>query len=224
MTATRTLRLWFAGVLAATVAWTVLHFRHLNPADIDAYIHRLGGWAPVAFIVCYVLGTLLFLPGSLFSLAGGAVFGPLWGSLLNLTGATAGATLSFLVARYLAGDWVQRRAGSRASRIIEGVEAEGWRFVALTRLVPLVPFNLLNYVLGLTRIPLDRYVLAFAICMAPGAVAYTWLGYAGRRLASGNRSAITTVLIALGLFATVFFLPRLLRRVRANSPSPGTTA
>lgn len=222
MTARRVLRVVLAVVLSASVAWAVIHFRHLHPADIDARVHALGGWAPVVFTAAYAVGTVLFLPGSLFSLAGGAVFGPVWGSVLNLMGATAGATLSFLVARYLARDWVRMRAGGRANRIIAGVEAEGWRFVALTRLVPLVPFNLLNYVLGLTRIHLDRYVLASAICMAPGAVAYTWLGYAGRRLASGDRAALTTVLIALGLFAAVLLLPRLIRRLRADSP--GTAA
>ena len=69
---------------------------------------------------------------------------------------------------------------------IAGVEAEGWRFVAFVRLVPLFPFNLLNYALGLTRIPLAHYVLASLVCMAPGTIAYTWLGYAGREALAGN--------------------------------------
>ena len=79
-----------------------------------------------------------------------------------------------------------QRLGGRLRRLIDGVEAEGWRFVALMRLVPLVPFNLLNYALGLTRISLSAYVLASAVCMLPGAIAYTWLGYAGRSAAVGR--------------------------------------
>ena len=70
------------------------------------------------------------------------------------------------------------------------MEAEGWRFVAFVRLVPLFPFNLLNYALGLTRIPLVAYVLASLVCMAPGTLAYTWLGYAGREAIAGNDAAI----------------------------------
>jgi uncharacterized membrane protein YdjX (TVP38/TMEM64 family) len=74
------------------------------------------------------------------------------------------------VARYLAADWVARKAGGRLGRLIAGVEAERWRFVAFVRLVPLFPFNLSNYALGLTRIPLSHYVLASLVCMAPGAI------------------------------------------------------
>ncbi len=97
--------------------------------------------------------------------------------------------------------------------LIAGVEAEGWRFVALMRLVPLVPFNLLNYALGLTRIPVRAYALASLVSMAPGTAAYTWLGYAGREAVAGNDAAIRYGLIGLALLAAVAFLPRLLRRL-----------
>jgi rhodanese-related sulfurtransferase len=135
---------------------------------------------------------------------------------LNLAGATLGATAAFLVARYVAADWARRKAGARLDRLIKGVEAEGWRFVALMRLVPLVPFNLLNYALGLTRIPVGTYVLTSAICMAPGALAYTWLGHAGREAVAGNDAAIRYGLVALALLAAVAFLPRLARRLMGD--------
>lgn len=147
-------------------------------------------------------------------LAGGALFGPLWGSIWNLIGATLGATLAFLAARYVASDWVARRTGGRLKQLIEGVEAEGWRFVAFVRLVPLFPFNLLNYTLGLTRIRLGPYVLTSLLAMAPGTVAYTWLGHAGRQAATGGEAWIRNLLFALALLALVAFLPRLLRRLR----------
>jgi rhodanese-related sulfurtransferase len=99
-------------------------------------------------------------------------------------------------------------------RIMRGVEDEGWRFVAFTRLVPLFPFNLLNYALGLTRIPLAQYTIATAVCMAPGALAYTYLGHAGREAAAGSETAIRNGLIALGLLAVVMFLPRLIKKIR----------
>jgi rhodanese-related sulfurtransferase len=131
--------------------------------------------------------------------------------LYNLLGATAGATLAFLVARYLASGWIRRKAGGRLKRIIEGVEAEGWRFVAFVRLVPLFPFNLLNYALGLTRIRLFDYVFASLVCMAPGTIAYTYLGYAGRETVVGGEA------LALGLLSFAAFLPRVVRRFRSTS-------
>lgn len=128
--------------------------------------------------------------------------------------ATLGATLAFLIARHLGADWVAQRAGPRLRSLNQGVSAEGWRFIAFVRLVPLFPFNLLNYALGLTRIPLPAYVLASAIFMLPGAVAYTWLGFAGREALTGSQDVVRNILIALALVSTVFFLPRLIRRLR----------
>ena len=165
---------------------------------LDAWLSSLGFWAPLGYLVLYALATVAFVPGALITLAGGALFGPFWGSILNLAGATLGATLAFLVARFIAADWVERKAGGLLKRLIDGVDAEGWRFVAFVRLVPLFPFNLSNYVLGLTRIPLLHYVLATLVCMAPGAVAYTWFGHAGRGALAGETDAVRYGLLALG--------------------------
>jgi uncharacterized membrane protein YdjX (TVP38/TMEM64 family)/rhodanese-related sulfurtransferase len=161
------------------------------------------------------VATIFFVPGALLGLAGGALFGPWWGTLLNLIGATLGATLAFLLARHLVSDWARQNAGPRVESLILGVEAEGWRFVAFVRLVPLFPFNLLNYALGLTRIPLKDYVVASFFGMLPGALAYTWLGHAGREAISGNTVAIRYGLLGLGLLASIAFLPRLIRRLRS---------
>lgn len=205
------------GLLVAAVAVCLAVNRdRLDPALIERAIHDLGFWAPLGHIVLFALGTILFVPGAIFGLVGGALFGPLWGTVLNLAGATLGATAAFLVARYLAADWVRRKAGGWLDRLITGVEAEGWRFVAFVRLVPLFPFNLTNYALGLTRISLKHYVLASLVCMVPGTVAYTWLGHAGREAAAGNTAAIRYGLIALALLAAIAFLPRLVRRLRGQ--------
>jgi rhodanese-related sulfurtransferase len=123
------------------------------------------------------------------------------------------------LARSIAGAWVTRRLGGRLRRLVDGVSAEGWRFVALMRLVPLVPFNLLNYALGLTSISLPAYVLATVVCMLPGAIAFTWLGYAGRSAASGDMSALRYGLLGLGVLVMIAFLPRLFRRFRAKEPT-----
>lgn len=199
-------------VAAATAAW--FNRDQINLAALDAWLGSVGPWAPIAYVILYAVGTVAFVPGMIFALAGGALFGPFWGSIWNLAGATLGATFAFVVARYIAGDWVARKTGGLLKRAIDGIDAESWRFVAFVRLVPLFPFNLSNYVLGLTRIPLHQYVLATLVCMAPGAVAYTWLGYAGRGALAGEPNAIRYGLLALGLLAAIALLPRLLRRLR----------
>jgi uncharacterized membrane protein YdjX (TVP38/TMEM64 family)/rhodanese-related sulfurtransferase len=210
-------RLVLALLLAAGVALAALYRDQINLATLYAWLASLGPWAPIGFVALYAIGTVAFVPGVVFVLAGGALFGPLWGSLWSLVGATLGATLAFLVARYLAGGWVARRAGGLLKRLIDGVDVEGWRFVAFVRLVPLFPFNLSNYVLGLTRIPLVHYVIASLVCMAPGAVAYTWLGYAGREALGGRTDAVRYGLLALGLLAAVALVPRLIGRLRGGS-------
>ena len=207
-------RLIVVAALLAAIVYLAIHRSFLEPSVLDRELHRFGRLAPILFVLLYAVGTVVFAPGSIMTVAGGALFGPIWGTLWNLTGAALGAALAFAIARYLASDWVSRRAGERLARLMRGVEEEGWRFVALVRLVPLFPFNLVNYAFGLTRIRFAEYVLASFIFMAPGALAFTYLGYAGREAASGQAGAIRKALLALGLLAAVAFLPRLVRRLK----------
>lgn len=193
----------------------------LNAAAVERLVASAGATAPLLFILGYAVATVFFMPGSVLTLAAGALFGPVAGAFYSLTGATLGATLAFLVARFLAGAWVARKAGGRLRDFVQGVEAEGWRFVAFVRLVPLFPFNLVNYALGLTRIPLVQYVLASYLCMLPGALAYAYLGFAGREAATGGEGLLQKGLIALALLATAAFLPKLVMRLRR--PPAGRT-
>jgi len=181
----------FVGLLVA-VTLAVVYRDRFDAAALEAWVRDAGPVAPLLFILAYALAAVLFLPGSVLTLAGGALFGPVLGTLYNLAGATLGATLAFLIARYLASDWVAAKAGGRVKQLINGVEGEGWRFVAFVRLVPLFPFNLLNYALGLTRLRLTHYIIATFIFMLPGAIAYTYLGYAGREAVAGGEGMIQT--------------------------------
>jgi len=207
-------RLLLALALVAGVILALSYREHLDAAALTDWVDSAGAAGPLVFMGVYAIATVLFLPGSILTLVGGALFGPVWGTFYNLTGATLGAVLAFLIARYLAAGWVQARAGGLLGRLVQGVEAEGWRFVAFTRLVPLFPFNLLNYALGLTRIPFLHYLIASYLCMLPGALAYTWLGYAGREAAGGGEGLIQKGLVGLALLAGLAFLPRLIARLR----------
>ena len=203
----------FLGLLAA-VALAILYRDQFDGAALETWIRDAGPVAPLLFMLIYALAAVLFLPGSVLTLAGGALFGPVLGTFYNLTGATLGATLAFLIARYLASDWVAEKTGGRVKQLINGVEGEGWRFVAFVRLVPLFPFNLLNYALGLTRLRLLHYIIATYLFMLPGAIAYTYLGYAGREAVAGGEGMIQKGLLALALLAVVAFLPRLIGTLR----------
>ena len=209
-------RLALALLLVAAVAWAAVHRDQINLATLDAWLGSLGPWAPIGYVILYALATVAFVPGAIFALAGGALFGPVWGSLWNLAGRHARRNPCVPGRALHRGDWVARKAGGLLKRLIDGVDAEGWRFVAFVRLVPLFPFNLSNYVLGLTRIPLHHYVIATLVCMAPGAVAYTWLGHAGRGALTGEADTVRYGLLALGLLAAIALLPRLIGRMRGS--------
>ncbi len=205
-----------AMALLTAIGLALLFRDRLDPAALEAWVAGAGAAGPLLFIAVYAVATVLFLPGAALTLVGGALFGPVAGTVYNLTGATLGAILAFLAARHLAADWVRQRAGPRLDGIMKGVETEGWRFVAFTRLVPLFPFNLLNYVLGLTRIPVVAYALATAVFMLPGAIVYTYLGYAGREALAGSEGLLQKGFIALSLLGALAFLPRLIARLRAR--------
>lgn len=201
-------------LIAVALAW--LNRDRLTAEALTAWIEHSGYWGPAVFIGVYTIAPALFLPGSVLTLAGGALFGPLTGALFSLTGATIGATIAFLIARYLVAEWVERRVSGRLQEIKEGVEREGWRFVAFVRLVPLFPFNVLNYALGLTRLSVQTFAVTSFITMAPGAFAYAYLGDAGREAVSGGPDLVRKGLLALALIAAVVLLPSLIRHWRRS--------
>ena len=168
------LRLALMAAIIAAVGVVVWHGERVE-VGIEAALRGLGVWAPLAFIAAYALCAPLGMPGVALTLLGGVLFGPVWGSLWSLIGATVGGSLAFVVARYLAAGWVRRRLGGGLGRLVEGIEAKGWKFVVFVRLVPIFPYNVLNFALGLTRIKLAHF-----------AIAYTYLGHAGRAAASGR--------------------------------------
>lgn len=141
------------------------------------YIQSLGALGPVLFVVIYNLATVLMLPASLLSLGAGVLYGIGWGTVYVLIAALIGATLAFLIGRHVSRDWVRRQMQDHPQfRAIEtAIAREGLRFVFLVRLSPIVPFNLLNYALGLTPISLRDYVIG-SFGIVPGTFLYVSLG------------------------------------------------
>lgn len=174
-----------------------------------AWVDGLGRGAPVAFMVGYAVATVAFVPGSVLTLAAGALFG-LWGVLYVLVAATTGASAAFLIARYAARGAIERRLAGheRFAAIDRAIGREGRKIVLLLRLSPAFPFNLLNYGLGLTRVRFADYVIA-SVGMIPGTLLYVYYGkLAGdvARLASGMempRGPEYYAVLVLGLVATI---------------------
>ena len=219
------LRLGLVGLVGLGIALVLSYREELAVEALQPQLAQFGAWGPLALLALWLLAPVLFVPGAPITLAAGALFGPLLGAVYSLIGATGGATLAFLLARYAGADWVERRAKGRLGQLKAGVEAEGWRFVAFVRLVPLFPFNLLNYALGLTRIRLAEYVLATLLCMIPGAAGYAYLGHAGREALTGAQGWASKGGVALGVLAALILLPWMLRHWRRHrAVSPATLA
>jgi uncharacterized membrane protein YdjX (TVP38/TMEM64 family) len=204
-------------VLYAVVGIAIVAALYLGGRQAGAYVPRfaqwvagLGLWGPVVFILGYAVATVAFVPGSLLTLAAGAVFGLVKGTLYTLIGATLGSAAAFFVARYLARRRIERKiaGNARFAAIDRAVGREGFKIVALLRLSPVFPFNLLNYALGLTKVTFLQY-LAASLAMLPGTLLYVYYGKAAGSLAALAGGARTEkglgsyIVLALGLAATV---------------------
>jgi pyruvate/2-oxoglutarate dehydrogenase complex dihydrolipoamide dehydrogenase (E3) component/uncharacterized membrane protein YdjX (TVP38/TMEM64 family) len=175
-----------------------------------AWVESLGVWGPVVFILGYAVATVAFIPGSLLTLAAGAIFGLAKGTLYTFLGATLGAAAAFLVARHLARGAIEKKiAGNpRFGAIDRAVGREGFKIVALLRLSPVFPFNLLNYSLGLTKVRFLHY-LAASVAMLPGTLLYVYYGKAAGSLAAlasgaeARKGAESWIFLGVGLLATI---------------------
>ncbi len=145
--------------------------------QFSEWVDGLGFWGPIVFVLGYAAATIAFIPGSVLTLAGGAIFGVVEGTLYVFVGATLGAILAFLVARHAARAAIEKRiqGDKRFAAIDRAVGKEGRKIVFLLRLSPVFPFSLLNYALGLTRVRLVDYFIG-CIGMFPGTLLYVYTG------------------------------------------------
>ena len=187
------------------------------------WVREAGVAGALSFCGVYVGAAVLLLPASVLTLGAGFVWGPFVGLAIVLPSATLAATLAFLLGRTVARGWVQRRVADnpRFRAIDEAVGSGGFRLVLLLRLSPLIPFNLLNYMLGLTRVSMRDYLLGSIIGMAPGTFMYLYLGSlvtSTSELLSGKRPSagpLGIALYAVGLLATIVATVWVTRAARA---------
>ncbi len=202
-----------AGIAGARMAGIDTVINHEN---IQNFVQGFGSMAPLVFMAIVSLAPAFFLPGAPFIIAGGLIFGPLWGVIYGITGATTGACLAFLVARYVASEWVESKMTNPSLlKLKNQTETHGWKIVAFTRLVPLFPFNLLSYALGLTRIRFTTYVITSFICMLPGCIGYILLSSSLMDLLQGKLSM--ELFAGMGLVLLLALLPTLLKRFKLEN-------
>lgn len=169
-------------------------------------VHRLGAWGPIVFALGYIVAAILFVPGLALTLAAGAIFGLLWGTVIVSIASTVAAALAFLIGRYVARGAVARLSSQypKFRAIDRAIGEGGWKVIALLRLSPAIPYSVGNYLYGLTAIRFWPYVLASWLFMLPGTFMYVYLGYLGRTSVAGaGRTWGQWALLIVGLVATV---------------------
>ena|SRR3989338_501955 len=202
--------LWVLAVVLLFVLAKAFDAQEILKSSLDR-VRDLGPLGIAVFIGIYVLACVLFLPGSILTLGAGAIFGVVQGSVIVSFASVLGASLAFLIGRYLARNWVESKIeGNEKFRAVdEAVAREGWKIVGLTRLSPIFPFNLLNYAYGVTRVTLKDYVLASWVGMMPGTVMYVYIGSLAGNVAEleagpqGGADAVQWAIRIVGLIATV---------------------
>lgn len=218
-------------IVALAVAWYFLPVR----AGIDAFqrwLGAMGPWGVALFSVLFVICIVALVPGSALSVTAGLTYG-IWGAPIAVIGATVGSAIAYLIARHLMRDTVDAWIGrSRHLRAVEdAVNEEGWHVVALVRLSPLLPFNVQNYLFGITHIRFWPYVWATFFGILPGTVFDVYLGSIGSRPLD-ERSPLEWIVVGTGLVATAVLVwlvgrkakQRLESGVDLSAAAPGSPA
>ena len=188
---------------------------YLQQDRLRTLIAQGGMLGPVIYMALYVIGTVLFLPGLAISIVGGILFGPFWGVVYTITSATAGACAAFLISRYAARGWIENKIKDpRLRSLDDSVEKNGWKIIAFTRLIPLFPFNLLNYAFGLTKVRFSQYAIGSFIFMLPGCIAFIVFSSSLLDLVNGKISK--EFVIGIVLIAIVSAIPVVWRRIKMN--------
>ncbi len=175
----------------------------LSPARIRGFVRQAPVAAPVVFVLLYAALTVLLIPGAVRSLLAGALFGPVWGTVLTVVAATIGASAAFLIARSVGRAHVERIAGPRITQIDRWITDRGLGAVLFVRLVPLFPFNTVNYAAGLTGLRLRTFAFGTLVGVIPGTTAYVGLGASLDEPGSGGFLAYAAVLAGLSLAGVV---------------------
>ena len=207
------LRSFAIALLAAGLVAVVVWRDEIDYEAIAAWAQNHSWWeTALEFIAVHVVAGLFFVPRLFLGLAAGALFGPIWGSVLAILGGTAGAFAGFALVRFINADAVKLREAPRIGPWLERAERQGWRFVFVVRLIPILPHSLVNYVFGLSKVATPSYLLGSALGMVPTAVIYANLGDSGRGVIQGSSNYALLAAWGFGLIFVSWLLPKLVAR------------
>ena len=206
---------------AGFAAWRLGFFDLRDPRHLAAAVRRAREVRAIAplFVLIYAVVAAFGLPATPLTLAGGAIFGTVLGSILNWSGAVLGAIGSFVLAKALGHDALRRLLGQKATKLQGLVERGGFATMFRLRLLPVVPFNVLSFAAGLAGMPFRAYVLGTALGIIPGTIVYTYFADSLIAGAAGaSRAAFLKVGIAAALLLIVSFAPTVVQRLRHQGP------
>jgi len=208
----------FAAVLGLAAQAYFSRYAELSSANLELFIRGFGAQAAAVYFLAYLLSSPIPFLAPVLAATGGLLFGPVWGTLLAVLSATATSLVPFLISRRLGRAWVQAKLrGSRLEDMLQRANHGGFGFVLLLRLVPLMPWELQNYVAGVSAVPVPIYLLATLLGSAPLSIALVLLGAAAKDPASWQ------FLAALALTAVVLLAP-ILTVVYQNRRGKGVKA
>ncbi|WP_142829598.1 TVP38/TMEM64 family protein [Planococcus soli] len=191
--------------LVGLVFWLSRSVFEVDANDLRSWILSFGLWSPVIYILIYTVRPLIFFPASVLSIAGGLAFGAWLGTLYTIIGATLGALLSFYVAKTLGKSLVRKEWTGNAAKIQSQMEQNGFLYVLLFRLIPVINFDLISYTAALAKVRFSSFALATLIGIIPGTFAYNFLGSS---FVSGNPQIIV---LAVVIFVILTVVPIVIR-------------
>jgi uncharacterized membrane protein YdjX (TVP38/TMEM64 family) len=186
----------------------------LTPKQLGLFLDRTGFWAPAVFILVYTAGVCLFVPGTVLTALGAAIFGAYWGFVYVWLGAMAGASLAFFIGRYLGRDFAASLIGENLKKYDDAIERNGFATVLYLRLL-YFPFTPMNFGMGLTRVRFWDYFFGTALGILAGTFIFTFFVGALREVwASGQWANLISwkVVFSVGLFVFSFFLPKIIKK------------
>jgi uncharacterized membrane protein YdjX (TVP38/TMEM64 family) len=216
---------WMAlgfGLIIALFVWWLVPVQEWIQG-FQQWITGQGTLGYALFALVYIAGAIVLAPSAPLSIAGGVAFGA-WGIPLVLLSATVGASLAFLVARYVAQAHVVKliRDRPKFKAVHEAISSDGWKVVLLLRLSPLVPFNVQNYVFGVTDIPFWHYAAATVVGIIPGTLLSVYVGVMGQAAADlDSIGMLQWLFFGLGLIATILVSIWMSKKAKARLDQAG---
>ena len=195
------------GGIVLALRWAGIDCLRMTPEKVRAYVLSFGVWAPMAYLAVYSQ-PFVWLPASVMAMAGGLAFGPFWGMMAALTGATLRACSQYVMARLLGREAVSRFLKGRMASLDQRIGQRGFKTVLLIRLIPNVPYDLQNYALGFSKVRFGPYAIATPLGIIPGTIAFVYLGH-----------SLTDLTQLWKIFLALFILVALIAARRAWSPA-----